>query len=68
MGELRYRQRIGVSVDKLTAERLNELSEQTGVAKSKLIDFAVFLLTEKYKNDNTVKPDNYTDSFEKDDR
>lgn len=68
MGELKYRQRIGISVDKLTVERLNELSEQTGVAKSKLVDFAVFLLTEKYKNDGSVKPDSYADSTERDDR
>jgi len=68
MGELKYRQRIGISVDKLTVERLNELSEQTGVAKSKLVDFAVFLLNEKFKDGGSVKPDNYTDSAERDDR
>ncbi|MGX8235792.1 ribbon-helix-helix domain-containing protein [Exiguobacterium undae] len=67
MGELRYRQRIGVSVDNLTVDRLNNLADETGVPKSKLVDFAIFLLAEKYKEEKVVKPAGYTDSTEKGD-
>jgi len=65
MGELRYRQRVGVSLDNKTVELLNELTGQTGVPKSKLIDFAIFLLAEKYKSDRTIKPPGYIESNSK---
>lgn len=66
MGELKNRKRIGIALDNESIERLNTLSQQTGVTKSRLIDWAIFMLLERYEKGESLKPENYSDSVEKD--
>lgn len=65
MGELKNRKRIGMALDKESVERLNTLSQQTGVTKSRLIDWAIFMLSDRYTKGESLKPENYSDSVEK---
>lgn len=65
MGELKNRKRVSISLDHKTIERLNELSEKSGVSKSKLVDWAIFNLQEIHENGNQLKPVDYFDSTEK---
>ena len=48
--ELVTRKRFNTSVDKDLLTRLDQLSEDTLIPKSKLIDSALILLFEKYKD------------------
>lgn len=64
MGDLKNRKRVSVSLDKQTVERLSILSEQTGVPKSKLVDWAIFDINEKFTRTNQLKPKNYFDTTE----
>ncbi|MCT4792855.1 MULTISPECIES: ribbon-helix-helix domain-containing protein [Exiguobacterium] len=66
MGELKNRKRIGMALDNESVERLNTLSQQTGVTKSRLIDWAIFMLLDRYEKGENLKPENYFDSVEKD--
>lgn len=66
MGELKNRKRIGMALDNESVERLNKLSQQTGVTKSRLIDWAIFILLDRYEKGENLKPENYFDSVEKD--
>lgn len=66
MGELKNRKRIGMALDNESIERLNKLSQQTGVTKSRLIDWAIFMLLDRYEKGESLKPENYSDSVEKD--
>ena len=66
MGELKNRKRIGMALDNESVERLNKLSQQTGVTKSRLIDWAIFMLLDRYEKGESLKPENYSDSVEKD--
>lgn len=64
MGELKNRKRVSISIDHKTIERLNELSDKSGVSKSKLVDWAIFNLQEVYKKGDQLKPMDYFDSTE----
>lgn len=66
LGELKNRKRIGMALDNESVERLNKLSQQTGVTKSRLIDWAIFILLDRYEKGDSLKPENYSDSVEKD--
>jgi len=66
LGELKNRKRIGMALDNESVERLNKLSQQTGVTKSRLIDWAIFMLLDRYEKGESLKPENYSDSVEKD--
>ncbi len=66
LGELKNRKRIGMALDNESVERLNTLSQQTGVTKSRLIDWAIFMLLDRYEKGENLKPENYFDSVEKD--
>lgn len=65
MGELKNRKRIGMALDNESIERLNLLSQKTGVTKSRLIDWAIFMLLDRYEKGEHLKPENYSDSIEK---
>lgn len=64
LGELKNRKRVSISLDKQTVERLSSLSEKTGVPKSKLVDWAIFDINEKFNSTNHLKPENYFDTTE----
>ncbi len=64
MGELKNRKRVSFSLDHKTVERLSNLSEQSGVAKSKLLDWAIFELFKKQDQNENLKPSGYFDSTE----
>ena len=65
MGELKNRKRVGMALDKESVDRLNALSQQTGITKSRLIDWAIFMLLDRYEKGESLKPENYSDSVEK---
>lgn len=50
---LKTRIRFSTSLDKNLAQKLEELSEDTRISKSKLLDEALELLFEKHKKDYT---------------
>lgn len=49
MSDLKNRARIGNAVDKELFERLKQLSEETMIPMSKLLDKGIELLLEEYK-------------------
>lgn len=65
MGELKNRKRVSFSLDHKTVERLSDLSEQTGITRTKLLDWAIYELYKKQENGEPLKPQNYFDSTEK---
>lgn len=65
MGELKNRKRVSFSLDHKTIERLSDLSEKTGVARTKLLDWAIYELFKKQENGESLKPENYSDSTDK---
>lgn len=66
MGELKNRKRVSFSLDHKTVERLSDLSEQTGITRTKLLDWAIYEIYKKQENGEPLKPKNYFDSTEKD--
>ncbi|WP_047390937.1 ribbon-helix-helix domain-containing protein [Exiguobacterium sp. ZWU0009] len=65
MGELRNRKRVSFSLDHKTVERLSDLSEQTGITRTKLLDWAVYEIYKKQERGESLKPENYFDSTER---
>lgn len=65
MGELKNRKRVSFSLDHKTVERLSDLSEQTGIARTKLLDWAIYEIYTKKERGESLKPENYFDSMER---